>query len=62
MAADDQDKWYYHVSSGQVSRGKEGSWQDRMGPYDSAAEAREALKKAEERNQAFDDDEDDWNN
>lgn len=62
MPTDDaQEKWYYHVASGKVVHGKAGPWEDRMGPYESEEDARQALARAAERSQAFDDEDDDWN-
>ncbi|MGD7002825.1 hypothetical protein [Corynebacterium halotolerans] len=58
-----EDQWYFDLSTGDVSQGKQGSWDNRMGPYASEAEARDALKVARERNQAADaaeEDEEDW--
>lgn len=62
MAAEDS-KWYFDPSTGEVSQGKQAGWENRMGPYDSAAEARDALTIAAARNQAADnedDEDDDW--
>lgn len=49
-----EEKWYFDPSTGDVSLGKEGSWANRMGPYDSEAEARDALKLAAARNEVAD--------
>lgn len=51
-AMNDDQKWYYNPSTGEVTQGKEGSWDDRMGPYDSEAEARNAIDIAQQRNKA----------
>jgi len=48
------DEWYYEVSSGRVTRGKESSVFDRMGPYPDEATARSALEIAKARNAAAD--------
>ena len=40
--ADDAKDWYYTPSTGEVTRGKQSGWDDRMGPYASEAEARAA--------------------
>lgn len=56
------DKWYYDSKTGEVSLGKASSWDNRMGPYDSEADAREALTRAAARNEQADnwDEDDDW--
>lgn len=51
-AMNDDQKWYYNPATGEVTQGKEGSWDDRMGPYDSEAEARNAIDIAQQRNRA----------
>ncbi|APT89276.1 hypothetical protein CFRA_08460 [Corynebacterium frankenforstense DSM 45800] len=59
MAAQD-DKFYFDPATGEVTQGKTGSWENRMGPYDTEAEAREALKTAAERNEEFDEQDKAW--
>lgn len=57
------DKWFFDPSTGEVALGKQGSWSNRMGPYDSESEARDALKTARERNEqadAQDEEDDNW--
>lgn len=57
------DRWYFDLSTGEVTRGKQSRWDTRMGPYDTEAEARDALKVARERTKAADaaeEEEDDW--
>ena len=56
-------KWYYDLETGEVTQGKEGGWDSRMGPYDSEEEARSALAIAAERTKAADaadDADEDW--
>ncbi|MCI6206665.1 MAG: hypothetical protein SPK00_04900 [Corynebacterium glucuronolyticum] len=48
------DKWYYNVETGDVQQGKQASWDNRMGPYDTEEEARQALTTAAERNKSAD--------
>ncbi|MBZ8178460.1 hypothetical protein GP475_08145 [Corynebacterium poyangense] len=55
----DDTQWFYDPSTGEVSQGKEKGWDNRMGPYSSEAEARQALSIAAERNKAADADSDD---
>lgn len=53
MATNPTDnKWYYNPSTGEVTQGKQDGWNDRMGPYESEAEARKAIDIANERNKA----------
>ncbi len=61
MATKDAN-WYYQPSTGKVFQGKATGWDDRMGPYDSEADARAALDRVAQRNQAADDwdEQDDW--
>lgn len=57
------EQWYFDPSTGDVAQGKEGSWSNRMGPYDSESAARDALKIAEARNKqadAEDEADDNW--
>lgn len=61
--ADADNKWYYDPKTGDVEQGKVDSWANRMGPYDTHAEALNALRIAEARTAAADDaeeDDDDW--
>ncbi len=58
-----EQKWWYDPESGEVSHGKERAWTNRMGPYDSEAEARAAMERVAARNNAADDwdeKDDDW--
>ncbi|MDV2475185.1 hypothetical protein ACFWDA_12450 [Rhodococcus zopfii] len=55
------DGWYYDVSTGEVSQGKDPSALNRMGPYPDRATAERALEIAAERNKAADDADDEWN-
>ena len=57
-----EKKWYYNISNGKVSTDKVGSWDDRMGPYATEEEARNAFEIAHQRNEAADEREreDDW--
>lgn len=61
--ADENNQWYYAPSTGEVTKGKQTGWDDRMGPYASEAEARAAMEKVAARNEAADDwdeKDDDW--
>lgn len=56
------DKWYFDTKTGEVTKGKAHGWVNRMGPYDSEEEARNAFAIAKERNKAAEayDEQDDW--
>ncbi|WKD60712.1 hypothetical protein CCICO_03365 [Corynebacterium ciconiae DSM 44920] len=56
--------WYYNVATGEVSDEKIGSWDNRMGPYATEGEARNAFEIAHQRNEDADerDRDDDWDN
>ena len=56
----EDEKWYFDPKTGSVTQGKEGSWDDRMGPYDTREEAAHALDIAAARNAAADEEDDDW--
>lgn len=58
-----ENQWYFDLSTGEVTQGKKSSWDSRMGPYATEAEARDALKVSRARTAAADAedrDEDDW--
>ncbi|MEJ5920219.1 SPOR domain-containing protein [Corynebacterium sp. H78] len=60
---DADNSWYYRPSTGEVFKGKATGWDDRMGPYDSEAEARAAMERVAARNEAADDwdeEDDEW--
>ena len=57
------EQYYYNPSTGEVTQGKEASWDNRMGPYASREEAENALAIAAQRNKAADaaeEADDDW--
>lgn len=51
--ADSGERYYYNVATGEVERGYESDWTNRMGPYDTAEEAANALETAKARNAAW---------
>ncbi|APT85151.1 hypothetical protein [Corynebacterium aquilae] len=62
MASED-NKWYYNTATGEVAQGLVFDSTHRMGPYDTEAEAREALEIAEKRveeAEAYDEAGEDW--
>ncbi|QGU05081.1 hypothetical protein [Corynebacterium comes] len=59
----EDEKWYFDAKTREVTQGREGAWDDRMGPYDTREEAAHALEAAAARNAAADaedNSEDDW--
>ena len=57
------EKFYFNPSTGEVTQGKVGGWDDRMGPYDTREEAQRALDTVAERNkraEAQDEADDNW--
>lgn len=59
----EDEKWYFDPKTGNVTQGKEGAWDDRMGPYDTREEAAHALEIAAARSAAADAEEsaeEDW--
>lgn len=57
------EKFHFNPSTGEVTQGKVGGWDDRMGPYDTREEAQRALDTAAERNkraEAQDEADDNW--
>lgn len=61
--SDSENQWYFDLETGEVSRDKTSGWDNRMGPYASEEEARNALTVAKNRNKAADaaeEAEEDW--
>ncbi|ANE04468.1 hypothetical protein [Corynebacterium crudilactis] len=50
----EESKWFYDLSTGEVSQGKASGFENRMGPYDSEAAARKAIEIAAARTEAAD--------
>lgn len=58
-----EEKWFFDPSTGGIEKGKVSGWDKRMGPYDSRAEAEDALRIARQRTaqaDAAEEIEDDW--
>lgn len=58
-APQDEEYWY-NTKTQQVEKGRQSSWENRMGPYDTEGEARAALDTAAERSAQWDDEDADW--
>ncbi|VEW12075.1 Uncharacterised protein [Brevibacterium casei] len=54
-------KWYFNTATGEVEQGLVSDWNHRMGPYNTEAEARDALEQAKKRNEEWDEDDEKWN-
>ena len=55
MSADEDDQWYYSLTSGRVVRANEAKAAERLGPYPDRASAERALETARARTEAADD-------
>ena len=55
------EKYWYNARTHEVEKGAQSSFEDRMGPYDTAEQAQGALEEAKQRNQAWDAEDKDWN-
>ncbi|WP_084103374.1 hypothetical protein [Demequina sp. NBRC 110056] len=53
-------QYWFNTRTRTVEKGRQSSWEHLMGPYDSEAEASRALEKAQERTEAWDDDDAEW--
>ncbi|EOM76054.1 hypothetical protein DW322_16145 [Rhodococcus rhodnii] len=61
MTTDPDKLWYYDLSTGEVSQGRQVSTFDRIGPYPDRESAQHALEKARERTEAADAEDRRWN-
>ncbi len=48
------EKFYFNLRTREVEQGPQSIWADRLGPYDTYAEASRALDRAKERTAAWD--------
>jgi hypothetical protein len=53
-------EFWYNLVTGQVEEGRVSPWDQVMGPYATRELAENALSRAQERTQTWDDDEDEW--
>lgn len=61
--SDDQaqkTEYFFNTRTRTVEKGRQSSWEHLMGPYSSAEEAQNALEKAQERTEAWDEDDAEW--
>ena len=52
--------YYYNLATGEIEFGKRSRGFDRMGPFETLDEARQALANAQERNDAWEDEDKAW--
>ncbi|MDO4686315.1 MAG: hypothetical protein Q4A92_07165 [Corynebacterium sp.] len=60
---DSNEQWFYNPATGEVAQGLQHGWEHRMGPYETQADAQQALKTAAERTaaaDAYDEEDDNW--
>lgn len=55
------EKYWYNTKTKQVEKGAASPWENRMGPYDTADEARNALAHAAENSADWDAEDREWN-
>jgi len=55
-----QEKYYFNLQTGEVEHGKKSGVFERMGPYDTHEEAAAALAAAQERTEAWDEEDKEW--
>lgn len=53
-------QWWYSLKHMRVEHGAGDPNSERLGPYDTEAEASRALETARKRNEQWDNDEDEW--
>lgn len=60
MAENDGEKFWFNTATKSVEKGPVSSWENRMGPYDTEAEARGALRRAAENSAQWDEKDAEW--
>ena len=55
-----QGDFWFNPGTGEVEEGKVSPWAERMGPYRTREEAEQALKRAETRSTAWDEEDRRW--
>lgn len=55
-----EEKYWYNLATGEIEHGRQSSWENRMGPYDSREEAQAALTRAQRRNDSWDAEDHEW--
>lgn len=48
-------EYWYNIRTGQVEEGAQSSWKHLLGPYDTHAEAAQAMNRVQENNERWDD-------
>lgn len=57
---DTEDGFYYNLRSGEVERGQQSLWTDRIGPYPTREAAQQALETARRRTAEWDEQDRAW--
>ncbi len=55
-----ETEFWFNTKTREVEEGKRSSWENLMGPYPTRAEAEQALEKAAQRTQDWDEDDKEW--
>ena len=55
------EKYWFNTETRQVEKGRASAWDNRMGPYDTAEEAQNALSKAQANSAEWDAEDREWN-
>lgn len=53
-------EYYFNTRTRMVEKGRQSAWEHLMGPYTSAEEAEQALAKAQERVEQWDEEDAEW--
>nr|WP_297084611.1 SPOR domain-containing protein [uncultured Demequina sp.] len=53
-------EYFFNTRTRMVEQGRQSSWENLMGPYDSYEAAARALETAQERTDAWDEDDREW--
>lgn len=54
------EKFWYNTKTNEVEKGRASAWENRMGPYDTAEEAQNALSRAAENTADWESEDRDW--
>lgn len=56
----DEPQFWFNTKTGEVEEGHKSSWTHLMGPYATRAEAEHAIDRAKSRNEAWEEQDDEW--
>lgn len=60
MSDSGDEKYWFNTKTKQVEKGPKSTWEHRMGPYDTEAEAASALSTAADRNDDWEAEDREW--